>query len=326
MNKLVATLSLTTAVFGASTAYLAYRLHEQAADVTGAAIVGIAPAEARPTGAMGQDSTERHAPAAVTSPPGSAVPACAPASSAVTAVRPSRDTMRDTMLPHARQFLARFDDAARHAALIEETKTSLRRQYEPLRNRLELDNATFEQLLAVMAEQTLQPQEKYYRCIADPNCDLANFGRNGNIVDDRSAELMALLGPENMDEFSRYQGTLGERESVVQLRGRLNDANNLRDTQAEQLVAALSDERARFQKEAMQRGASVSGWGMPQLGMLYYSGDSNSLDQRFADAAQYSRRLHERAAAVLSPQQLAIFDQMQNELLAAMKATMLPPG
>jgi hypothetical protein len=137
---------------------------------------------------------------------------------------------------------------------------------------------------------------------------------------------MALLGPDHMDDFTQYQTSLGEREAVIQLRGRLSDANNLRDSQAEQLVAALSDERARYQREAMQRGTSVSGWGTGQLGMLFYAGDSNSIDERLANAAQYSRRLHDRAATVLSPQQLAVFDQMQKELLAAMKATMSPAG
>jgi uncharacterized protein YdcH (DUF465 family) len=59
--------------------------------------------------------------------------------------------------------------------------------------------------------------------------------------------------------------------------------------------------------------------------MLWFQGDSNSLDQRFADAAAYSQRLRDRAATVLSPQQLAVFVQMQDELLAMMRSHMRPP-
>jgi len=323
MNKLVATLSLTTIAFGISTAYLAYRLYGQAAAVTTAVESNpdpVAATHALTGGALGNGAPAASAPIAAA---GSAAPASSAAGSAAT-TKP--DAVREEMLHHARRFLARFDDATQHAVLIEETKTALRRQYEPFRSRLKLDKATFEQFLAVLAEQTLQPQEKYFRCIADPDCDLATFGRNGDVVDDRSAELTALLGPENMEKFQRYQNTLGERDTVIQLRGRLDDANNLRDSQAEQLVAALSDERARYQREAPQRGATISGWGTGQLGMLFYPSDGNSIEQRFVDAAQYSRRMRDRAATILAPQQLAAFEQMQSELLAAMKAAMSPPS
>jgi len=254
---------------------------------------------------------------------GAPAPAAAAGKSAVAT---SVDAQRASMLPYAKQYLARLDDPAQRSALLEDTRSNLRRQYEPLKQKLKLDSATFEQVLTVLAESQIQPQEKYFRCLADPDCDLANFGRNGNVVDDRSGELLSLLGNDDMNELKNYSNSLGERETVVQLRGRLNDSNTLRDTQAEQLVAALSEERVRYQKEASQRGASVSGWGTPQLGMLYYSGDSNSLEQRFNEAAQYSQRLRNRAAAVLSPQQLAAFAQIQDELLATMRASMLPPG
>src|SRR5689334_5662992 len=63
---------------------------------------------------------------------------------------PKPDAVREEMLHHAKRFLARLDAATQHAVLIEETKTALRRQYEPFRSRLELDKATFEQFLAVL--------------------------------------------------------------------------------------------------------------------------------------------------------------------------------
>ena len=65
------------------------------------------------------------------------------------------------------------------------------------------------------------------------------------------------------------------------------------------------------------------GWGT-NLGMIFYSGDSNSIDQRLTEAAQYSQRMRLRAAAVLSPAQLAAYNQMQDELLAQMAAYLRP--
>lgn len=329
MNKLVVALSLTTALFAASTLYLGYRLYgrESASTptslATGRFVPSMAP-ESAPSATP--PAAPNIAPPTKTASSAAASPATTHASAGKRVESRSVEAQRASMLPYAKQFLARTDDPGRRAALLEETRSSLRRQYEPLQQKLRLDSATFEQLLTVLAEQQLQPQEKYFRCIADTECDLANFGRNGAIVDDRSGELLSLLGENDVDELKNYTNSLHERETVVQLRGRLDDASNLRDTQAEQLVAALSEERVRFGKEAAQRGTTINGWGTPQLGMLYFSGDSNSLDQRFTEAAQYSQRLRDRAAAVLTPKQLAAFAQIQDELLATMRASMLPPG
>jgi len=319
MNKTVATLSLTTAIFAASTLYLAYKLyggsHGDPLAASNAAVAG----EPRSSAVDTQvDATTNRVAA-----PGTLA---AQSPTGPRAGNTPVDAQRASMLPYARQYLARLDDPAQRATVLEETRSNLRRQYEPLRQKLKLDSATFEQLLTVLAEQQIQPQEKYFRCLADPDCDLANFGRSGNVVDDRSGELLSLLGSDAFNELRDYTNSLGDRETVTQLRGRLNDSNTLRDSQADQLVAALTEERTRYQKEVTQRGATVSGWGTPQLGMLYFSGDSSSIEQRLSEAAQYSRRLRERAATVLSPQQLAAFAQLQDELLATMRASMLPPG
>jgi len=330
MRKLVTVLALTTAIFGASTLYLAWRLHGQ--DDPSMGEPAGAPSLAGNTRDRGIEGTSPDGVrAGATLPPPTAT--AAPVSPGVVAAAPPRPatepvgSRRETIAPFARQFLARVSDPAQRAMLVEETRTSLRRQYEGLRKQLKLDAATFDQLLTELAEQNLQPQESYFRCVVDPKCDLDAYQQRPNPVDDRSAQLLALLGPEKLEQFTQYRDSLGERESVVQLRGRLNETTRLGDDQAELLVAALWDERSRYSDELRQRGASISGWGMGQLGMLMYPTDSGSIDQRLSDAAQFSQRLQGRAAALLSPEQLAVFVQMQKELLASMAAYMRPtPG
>ncbi len=330
MNKLVAALSLTTALFVASTLYLAYKLYGGTSDASlaGSKAAQAAPADlSHPVGAGVATSRTSSGPASLPGIQAGAtnVVAALPAGGKIS-VASSSDAQRAAMLPFAKQFLARYDDPAQRATLLEETRNNLRRQYEPLKQKLKLDSNTFEQLLGVLAEQQLQPQEKYYRCLANPECNLASLGRDGNMVDDRSGELLSLLGSDNLNELNSYKNSISERETVTQLRGRLDDSNALRDAQAEQLVTALTEERGRYVKETAQRGANVSAWGTPQLGMLYFSGDSDSVEQRITEATQYSQRLRNRAAAVLSPQQLAAFVQIQDELLAMMRTSMLPPG
>jgi len=332
MRKLVTLLATTTAIFGASTLYLAYQLYGRNASAGNEAVTTPAATvdsrdRASETATPGELPAGGGARPAVTNTPTPAAPGVV---ASAAPARPSAEPVgsrRETIAPFARQFLARVSDPAQRAILVEESRSSLRRQYEGLQKRLNLDAATFDQLLTELAEQNLQPQEAYFRCVVDPKCDLDAYQRRPNSAEDRNAQLLALLGPEKLEQFTDYRDSLGERESVVQLRGRLNESTRLRDDQAEQLVAALSDERSRYVDELSQRGASVSGWGTGQLGMLMYPTDSGSIDQRLSDAAHFSQRLQGRAAALLSPEQLAVFVQMQKELLASMATYMRPaPG
>jgi hypothetical protein len=328
MRKTVTILSLTTALFATSTLYLAYRLYWTTAPHQGAAAEQPA-AEPAPVPSVGAlDPEARAAAPGAASTPGPAMPAAAasgvPAAAAsVTEADAQTDRERAALKGFAQQWLEKFDDSTQRATLLEEHRLRLRRQYSALKDKLKMDSATFDQLLTLLAEQQLVPQERYFRCVVNPACDLKEFQKRGNPTDDRASEINALLG-ENLDEFNKYRDTIGDRDAVALLRGRLGETNALRDEQAEKLIAALNDERAKFQDEAAQSGATLNGWGT-ELGMLWFQGDSNSLDQRFADAAAYSQRLRDRAATVLSPQQLAVFVQMQDELLAMMRSHMRPP-
>lgn len=323
MRKLLVTLSLTTALFAASTAYFAYRLYGRGAvnspDVAATQATHTA---ATPLGAE-TPAARADKPGSASSPPGSntRVPVATAAGSRSAAAHEA-DKNRETMLPFARQFLARFADPVQHAALVSESRANLQRQYEPLNQRLKLDPATFNQVLDLLAEQGLQAQEQYFRCLVDASCDVNDQSRHPDVTD-LDQNLLALLGTERMDDLKHYRNAIGERDSVAQLRGRLNDANLLRDEQAEKLIAALAQEHQQFQEAVSAQGATLHGWGTP-LGTLWYTGDGISVDQQLSEAAAYSQRLRARAATLLTPQQLAIYIQMQDELLAAMTAYLRP--
>src|SRR5205085_12496039 len=93
---------------------------------------------------------------------------------------PKRDTPGDPVTGFAHQFLARYDDANQRPVLLEEQRTVIRRQYEKLKDRLKLDDSTFEQLVSLLAEEQLQVQEHWSRCAVDSQCDPRNQ-RNPNI-------------------------------------------------------------------------------------------------------------------------------------------------
>jgi hypothetical protein len=322
-------LSVSTATFAMTTAWLAAELHRRdtlqpttALDATAAARASEpSPGRAGPS----PRGSDRKAPgsgamtevAATTAAPSGSAP-----SSGQAANSPANgDTITDASVIYARQLLARHDDSVQRQVLLEETRSGVRRQFTRLKEQLKLSDAAYEQLVALVAEQNLQAQERWARCAVDPGCDPKK--NPAKPLDDRSQELLALLGGEGLDTFNRFQSTLGERDAVAQFRGRLADSEFLPQSQAERLIAALADERERYSTEQTARGASLTALGT-NLGMVWYPEDAPTIEARLAEATQYSQRLRARAATVLTPAQLAAYVQMQDELLAQLASFLRP--
>jgi hypothetical protein len=327
MSKAVKLLTLTTALFGASTIYLGVELHRErgSSPVDGRQGAITAAREDVSSGDTREAAVETaNRPATAggiaegmggdqSAPPAPAGPATRSAAA---------DDSADAMPIFARQFLARFDDSAQRGVLLDEARVSVRRQYSRLKEQLKLSDSTFDQLVTLLAEQNLAGQERWARCAVDPGCDIRDASRLPP-MDDRTQELLALLGGDGLDSFNEYRDSIGERDAVAQFRGRLSDASYLPEAQAEQLIAALADERERYAREAAQRGVRLTGWGT-NLGMIMYPDGIGSIEQQLAEAALYSRRMQDRAAIMLSPEQLAAYRQMQEELLAQMAAYLRP--
>ena len=322
MNKTVIALSVTTAMFAASTVYLAYELHQREAGETMAAALpsDAASAIGDPTIAAASSGEEAASLAthAASPTPGNAAH---PTGVASPAESTSIDVQTVAAAGFARQLLARYDDPNQRPVLLEEQRTVIRRQYEKLKEKLKLSDADFEQLATLLAEEQLQAQEHWARCAVNPACD-PKSPQNDYV--DHTQEYQAMLGVDGAEAFTQFRKSIAERDAVIQLRGRLTDSNFLPESQAEKLIMALTEERERYSQEAAARGAKVAGWGT-NLGMLWYIEDSGLPEQFVAEAAQYNQRLRSRAASILTPAQLAAYTQMQNELLAMFTANQKPP-
>ena len=88
---------------------------------------------------------------------------------------------------------------------------------------------------------------------------------------------------------------------------------------AEELIAALADERAQVFKDFSVDGNRVAGIGVPN-GMAYYVENAPTLEARIESANQISLRMRDRAATILSDNQLTTFNQMQDQVLASLRA------
>ena len=242
MRKSTLILSFTTAVFAASTAYLAWQLQTRGQNPDRVSTLASAsapdtsgmPADGSPAGVSGPALDPATMPAATGS-------AASPTATAINDA-PKADAAADATLSFARQQLARLDDPVQRAALLTDARAGMRRQYARLREQLKLGDSTFEQLVTMMAEQSLQSQEIYFRCASDPACKAAEHFKQ-HPVDDHSQELLAMLGADKAEALTKYQASLPERDAVAQLRGRLTETNAIRDEQAEKLVLALAEER-----------------------------------------------------------------------------------
>jgi hypothetical protein len=316
MRKLVIFLSLTTAVFATSTAWLAYRLHDAGADsaIESALAAGAVP---NPAATAATRSSSAAPPPGL--PTASARPTVTPpagTAASTTQSAQSTDRNREMMTSFARDFLRQYDDPVLHATLLAGQRTEIEPQYSRLKERLKLDDATYNQLITLLAEEFLEQQANHYRCVAKATCDLSNPPE----LRSRYDEYLALLGPDGNAELTNFRRGLVEWQTVAQLRGRLSEANYLSDRDAERFMRALTEERERYMTETQQSGATSLGWGNGS-GMLWYLGDGTA-EQQLASAALYSDRMRKRAATVLSAQQLRAYVQLQDELLLGLASSL----
>lgn len=318
MNKLVATLAATTVLFAGTTFYLWRKLEaleQPTAGIASAPPVAGGPAgeplaaSASPAanGAQAGDAVAKPAMGAGTSP---ALVEAASRAAASAAKSGKADPQREMMLPIAKDWLRQYDDPAQRASLTKAAHAGIEAQYARLRDRLKLDANTFGQLVDLLAQEQLEQQSNYFRCLVDTACDTSSM----RPPRDHSDEYLAMLGNDAFAQFNAYRQALPEWQSVMQLRGRLGEANYLKDGDADRLMSALSAERERYVAESGQAGAKLRAWGTG-AGMVWYSGDGG-VDEQLASAQQYSERVRQRAASILNAEQLRMFAQLQDELLA----------
>jgi hypothetical protein len=319
MRRLVYALSLSTLFFAVCTAYLARELYLERART------GAAPARASSTvRASKNDSADPSA----TSPQVAAAPAAASTQSAVSTASASANsstpaaaatqsrkhatttTVVSQASPDLQKVLAQLEDPVQRAAMVEERKNMYRTMFSGLGDYLHMDDGQLERLFGLKAQHELALQEVGTRCYIENNC--AGGGRDRGLMKAQKQEMVDQFGAQTMEAFELYQRTMSERRTVSDLRGRLPDKYRLLDSQSDALVGAFHEERQRVQRDMQQRGIEVSNFN----NVIYAPTPGTPRDDKSAQAAEeYNRMLRDRAATVLTPEQLAAFEKMQQEAL-----------
>jgi hypothetical protein len=309
MRIVILALVLTSATLAGTTVYYARQLSLERARNTSLPAVpsmATAPVPARVHAAPAPDA--RGAATPVTAAP-------ADASAAALPQPMSEAQIKAMQASHARHFLAQIEDPQARVDLIAERKLSMRHSYPMLDRVLGLSPDEYARLLELFALQQMEMQEQHSRCIVEPTCELQALRLDDR---DHQQQLSELLGADRLQRFETYKNSLGEREAVTQMRSRLPDSQRLSDESAEGLIAALAEERAALSRELAQRGEGTNTFSIG-AGMLVTSTEG-SLDTQLAAAEHYSQRLRDRAAQYLNPEQLRLFNEMQDEQLLSLRS------
>src|SRR5207248_5279876 len=177
-----------------------------------------------------------------------------------------------------------------------------------------------DQVLSVEAGQTLQGEARRARCSLDPSCNVQSLPID---LESQQKAIKELLGAEKFDEYERYQQTLYQRLEVRELRSRLDVANVLSDEKAEALIAALYEEVERYAAEAKAMGRQSLWFSSGGMRAAYDGTRDPPLDAEVLSSAQeFARRVRDRAAEVLTAEQMRKFEEIQEEQLAQVSAVL----
>ena len=317
MKKLALALGIVALCFAGTTAYYARELHlERERHVVAASSQGPRepPAVAREPARTRTDAVATTPPAATAGKTKAADEVSPEFPMAVARGRePTEEQMRE-QIRQMREFLAQVSDPAGRAKLLEQHKAMQRTWQRGLAEYLKMSPEEFTRFQDMLAQQELTMRETATRCFLDKQCKLSRS--NNNLVEAQMRDIASNFGSETVELYQEYQRSHSERRAVQELRGRLPDSARLSDDKARQLVRALADESEIIRKDMARVGHGI---GMHN-NAAYVAMDADPDGKKAAAADEYNRRLRDRAAGILTPEQMAVYTQMQDEDLEQSRA------
>lgn len=292
MRRLAVLLAVTTAIFALTTAYYSRQLF-----LARNAPVADAGAGSGVAAQISDDSAKAVLPAAS-------------GTEAASAMTKSNSDPRHSLGPYQLAILTKMRDPTARLGLVEEQKASLRRTSPYLAEYLQLGSNEFDDFLELVAAQRIATYEHTLSCMQDPACE--DFQTESAKQETLIQEIARGFGVEKAQRYEHYLETSEERTYVAEMRGALPDSQRLTDTQAETLIEALADERVRIGDEITAR-SQTAGTTLEGVPFLLHPGAT--IATLMEQANEFFRRMRERAARVLTTEQLAAFDRMQAERL-----------
>ncbi len=314
MRKLITLLAISTFAFAGVSIYLWKELRDARTQV--AAFTGPSSASPMPDG-LAKRAEHGADPAEV-----SGTPALAGKASASPTAEDDK-TARQKLLEEdfrdaSRRRLAQLSDPTMRAQILEEWKEGNLPNKPKYARYLGISESEAERLIETLADLEIAQQEAFSRCALQPACDFKAFGDAASAT--RQRALTDLLGVEKQQRYEEYTYSGVERHMVSAfLRDKLPAGSELSEAQEEQLITVLADERRRVEAEIRQKGLQPFLSPMGGVAFTFDGFESGNVSDRLKEAIDYNRRIHTRVEAMLTPQQLAAFEKMQEESIAGVR-------
>jgi hypothetical protein len=313
MNKLVASLMISTAVCAAAAVYFRHQLIEErmaSARVLGETTrtAGYIPTPAAPTAPTQSAAATPAAPPAARATPVAA--ARAPENPDASVPIPDAEKIR--MRESAARFLAKYENEFGRSEIRERQLANARESLSGFDRERNLDADTWEKLIELVADQNLERQAISARCAIDPLC-VTPPGLSELLASSKQA-IAQLIGEDGFNEMQDWRNLSVSRRVANGLSARLPSSTPLSSAQHTALAAALHAERESAIRDYLAAGQHMAGFQSADgMGVMY--ADQATPEERAMSAQNYVQRTRDRAATVLSGEQLTVFNQMQDELL-----------
>jgi hypothetical protein len=258
--------------------------------------------------------------------PSASAPTLQTGSQATTTSSPSDDSKARQILVEeefrdgTRRVLAQLSDPTMRAQMFEEWKEANLSNKAKYARYLGISESSAERLIDVLADQYLAKSEAYARCTLQPPCDYEAVARETSAA--QQLAITDLLGAEKQQRFEQYTYTNIERQMVSHfLRDKIPAGSELSAQESERFISALADERRLVEMEIKQRGLEPFSYPMEGVAFTFPSKpfQPGNSSERLNEAADFNRRIHARAEAILTPSQLAAFEQMQETAIVGVK-------
>lgn len=224
-----------------------------------------------------------------------------------------RDALRRENEARYRKY---FDPEQRKDMRAKEAR-SLRAQLNGFEKRRNLDAATFEELIDLLADQQLDRNALTARCaglLVDPNCD---YTAEANALRQRHEQAVAsLIGAGGFKAAETWKFSPGERQMVSRIASRMPANLPLTQTQIYELADALAGVKWAAFEEPREPGMHLFPFRNDDGMEVMYIVHLPAVEARLASGRKYSQRIRESAATVMIGEQLDVFNQIQDKLMA----------
>lgn len=320
MSRLVGALAFGTIAFAGATLYFAneWRIEEKrAADRSARAVLAAGSAqspqspvsssqhsqaiEARDHGAI-PVSTSRPSVTAATSKP------------RVLSREEEEARMQEALRESSASYLKQYDDPREREQLLERAKAEQQYFVGRFPQIAGLSEQDTELLRTALAQVSMQHQVKVARCRLEPGCSRP-LERDLPGGEELREQISAVLGPQVARRYESFRSSLLDRATVTSFRARLDVGQMLSDADTERLVEALADERMQYMKEIEQGGGKARTFNMSGVVFAVQARADTSAGADVDGATQFSERMRSRASKILSPDQLRVFAEVQEDAI-----------